>query len=103
MNAAVRETIHFAAYPWCIDADTRDAVVARRNVLAGLWAGRLLGLADAALTAYAAVVHRADFQTEGDGDIVLKVAGDLSAAGLATGERARRGRATRRQSRRTAG
>jgi hypothetical protein len=67
---------------WCPDADTRDSAIARRNVLAGLWAGRLLGLSNADLTAYAVEVHLADFETEGDDDVVGKVAGDLSARGL---------------------
>ena len=31
---------------WCLDIDTRDCVIARRNVLTGLWAGRLLGLSN---------------------------------------------------------
>ena len=43
--------------------DTRDSVIARRNVLAGLWAGRLLGLSNADLSSYATEVHRADFES----------------------------------------
>jgi hypothetical protein len=55
--------------------------VARRNVLAALWAGQLMGLAGAALTAYAVEVHRADFDRPGDGDVV-KITADLHRAGL---------------------
>jgi hypothetical protein len=84
MTLATQQTIRSAS--WCIDGDTRDNVIARRNVLTGLWAGRLLGLSDSNLTAYAAAVHRADFEVEGDGDVVRKVTEDLSAAGVLRSE-----------------
>ena len=64
--------------PWCIDTDTRDSVVARRNVLVGLWAGRLMGMNADALTAYARAIHRADYETSG---IVAKLRTDLARAG----------------------
>lgn len=67
---------------WCIDADTRHAVVARRNVLAALWAGRLLGKRGDDLEAYAREVHKADFQIQGDSDVVAKLRDDLTAAGF---------------------
>jgi hypothetical protein len=67
-----------ASAVWCPDDDTRHHVVARRNVLLALWAGRQMGLSDARLTAYAAEVHRADFEVPGDADVVGKVAADLS-------------------------
>ncbi len=72
-----------AAAPWCPDEDTRDNVVARRNVLAALWAGQLRGLSGPALTAYAVEVHLADFTMPGDADVVEKIHGDLERAGLA--------------------
>lgn len=73
-----------AALPrWCIDDDTHDNVIARRNVLAALWAGGLMGLSGARLTAYATEVHLADFQLSGDADIVAKLVADLHRAGLA--------------------
>jgi hypothetical protein len=68
---------------WCLDDDTRNSVIARRNVLTGLWAGRLLGLCNDDLSAYATEVHLADFEEEGEDDIVGKVAHDLSGCGLA--------------------
>jgi hypothetical protein len=68
--------------PWCPDEDTRDNVVARRNVLAALWAGQLRGLTGPALTAYAVEVHLADFTMPGDADVVEKIASDLQRAGL---------------------
>ena len=82
MTTAALNNIRSSTSSWCIEDDTRDYVIARRNVLTGLWAGRLLGLSSAELTAYAVEVHMADFETDGDTDIVLKVANDLSAGGL---------------------
>jgi hypothetical protein len=67
---------------WCPDDDTRDNVVARRNVLAALWAGRNMGLTGPALTSYAVEVHMSDFAMSGDTDIVAKLVGDLHGAGL---------------------
>lgn len=67
---------------WCLDADTRDHVIARRNVLTGLWAGRLIGLTGADLAAYAAGMHRADFEVPGDADIVAALLRDFDGAGL---------------------
>ncbi len=67
---------------WCTDDDTRDNVLARRNVLAALWAGGLMGLSGPALTTYAVEVHRADFEAPGDGDVVGKITADLHRSGL---------------------
>ena len=69
---------------WCIDAETRDVVIARRNVLLGLWAGRLMGKNGATLTAYARELHRADFEVPGDSDIVAKLTLDLASSGHPT-------------------
>lgn len=66
---------------WCPEADTRDHVLARRNVLTALWAGRLMQLSEPALAAYAAEVHAADFEKAGDEDVVAKLAADLRQAG----------------------
>lgn len=73
------------ATAWCPDDDTRDNVLARRNVLAALWAGQLIGLSGAALTSYAVEVHLADFAVPGDADVVDKLTADLRDAGLAVG------------------
>jgi hypothetical protein len=67
---------------WCLDADTRDHVIARRNVLTGLWAGRRLGMTGAELTRYAAGMHRADYDVPGDADIVAVLMQDFAAAGM---------------------
>lgn len=68
---------------WCPEHDTRHSVLARRNALLGLWAGRAMGYSGDALTAYAAAVHRADFELPGDQDVVSKVTADLHRAGIA--------------------
>jgi hypothetical protein len=72
---------------WCPDTDTRDHVIARRNVLAGLWVGRLVGLTGSELADYAARMHAADFQVAGDADIIAVIREDLARAGLAFPER----------------
>ena len=67
---------------WCPDEDTRHSAIARRNVLAGLWAGSLLSLNGPDLTAYVFAVHAADHQVPGDDDIATKITADLHRAGL---------------------
>jgi hypothetical protein len=67
---------------WCIEEDTRHAVIARRNVLAALWAGNLLGKRGKDLESYAREVHSADYEVPGDSDVVAKLRRDLVAAGL---------------------
>jgi hypothetical protein len=85
-NARTGLNIRMGAPPiapdWCLDRDTRDNIVARRNVLLALWAGRLMNLPEADLTAYAAHVHFADFAVAGEDDVVLKLVLDLDAAGI---------------------
>jgi hypothetical protein len=66
---------------WCPDADTRDSIVARRNALAGLWAGRLMQLSDDQLTLYAAEVH-ASGTVDGSEAILQKLWYDLNRAGV---------------------
>jgi len=69
-------------HDWCPDEDTQHNAVARRNVLAGLWAGSLMGLSGPELTAYVFAVHAADHQVTGDDDIVAKLTADLHRSGL---------------------
>jgi hypothetical protein len=66
---------------WCIDADTRHTVRARRNVLLALWAGRLMGKAEDELAAYAREVHAADYEVPGDADVIEKLSADFARAG----------------------
>jgi hypothetical protein len=65
-----------------IDHDSRAGLVARRNVMLGLWAAGRLGLPDAEAEDYAWSVHFADFDAPGHDDVVGKVAGDLIAHGV---------------------
>ena len=69
-------------HDWCIDEETRHAVIARRNVLAALWAGGLMGKRGKELEHYARDVHSADFEIPGDGDVVAKLRHDLIVSGL---------------------
>jgi hypothetical protein len=69
---------------WCLETETRHAIVARRNVLLGLWAGRLMGKADEALSSYARELHQADFEVPGDSDIIAKLTFDFARVGQPT-------------------
>lgn len=71
------------ATAWCSDADTRDNVLARRNVLAGLWASRLMQVPNHMVQSYVAAVHQADFCRPGDDDVIDKLLGDLNRCGIA--------------------
>ena len=62
------------------DQDLQFRVEVRRNKLLGLWAAELLGKDDA--EAYAKEVVSADFEEPGDADLVRKVLGDLTDAGV---------------------
>jgi hypothetical protein len=82
-------TIHDvpAADPLLIECDTREGLIARRNVLMGLWAARQLGLTGADAEAYAWSVHFADQQEAGHDDVVAKIASDLARSGAQVCER----------------
>lgn len=81
--ARPRATALGGAAAWCTDADTRDNVRARRNVLAGLWAGQLMQMPSHMVQSYATAAHCADFCEPGDDDIVDKLFGDLNRCGIA--------------------
>ena len=61
------------------DANTEFRVMARRNKLAGLWAAKLLGFADAEAETYAKTIVQADFEEAGDEDVIRKLVADLQA------------------------
>lgn len=67
---------------------TRTSVVARRNQLMGLWAGKQLGLSGFHLEHYAAEMHDADYEECGPGDVVSKITCDLAKAGIEVGDEA---------------
>ncbi|MEO7178215.1 MAG: DUF1476 domain-containing protein [Allosphingosinicella sp.] len=64
------------------DQDMQFRIVARRNKLLGQWAAGLMGLSQAEADAYASDVIRADFEEAGDEDVVRKIVGDLTSAGV---------------------
>jgi len=68
------------------DEEMKFRVAARRNRLLGEWAARQMGLSDAEADSYAKDVVRSDFEEAGDHDVVRKVLGDLTAAGIDTDE-----------------
>ncbi len=64
------------------DEDMKFRITARRNRLLGMWAAELMGLTTVEAEAYAKDVVRADFEEAGDNDVIRKVMGDLTAAGI---------------------
>ena len=64
------------------DQEMQFKVTARRNKLLGLWAAEKLNLTDVEAENYAKEVVRADFEEAGDEDVVRKVLGDLTSAGV---------------------
>ena len=57
-------------------------ITARRNRLVGEWAANLMKLTAAETDSYAKSVVQADFEEAGDDDIVRKLLGDLTSAGV---------------------
>jgi hypothetical protein len=70
------------------DADLEFRISARRNKLLGLWAADLMKLTPEESDAYAKSVVQADFEEAGDDDVVRKVLGDLTSAGVDTNDAA---------------
>lgn len=68
--------------PLCIDSDTETDLVARRNILTGLWAAKVLGLPAGTHAAYAWSVHFADFEEPGDEDVLAKLSADMKRRGV---------------------
>jgi hypothetical protein len=64
------------------DQDLQFRIAARRNKLLGLWAAEKMGLTTEESDAYAKSVVQADFEEAGDEDVVRKVLGDLTSAGI---------------------
>ncbi|AXB75818.1 MULTISPECIES: DUF1476 domain-containing protein [Novosphingobium] len=68
------------------DADTAFRIQARRNRLLGEWAAERMKLSPAETDAYAKAVVQADFEEAGDEDVIRKLLGDITAAGVDTSE-----------------
>lgn len=79
-----RERAEEAKY--ALDAETQFRIQARRNRLIGEWAAERMKLSQAETDAYAKAVVQADFEEAGDEDVIRKLLGDLTAAGIDTTE-----------------
>ena len=64
------------------DEEMQFRITARRNRLLGEWAARQMGLSEVEAESYAKDVVRSDFEEAGDHDVVRKVLGDLTSAGV---------------------
>ena len=64
------------------DQEMQFKIVARRNRLLGQWAANLMGLTEVEAEAYAKDVIRSDFEEAGDEDVIRKILGDLTSAGV---------------------
>jgi len=64
------------------DEEMAFRVTARRNKLLGQWAAKLMGLTPEETDAYSKAVVQAEFEEAGDEDVVRKLFGDLTAAGV---------------------
>ena len=73
------------------DEEMQFRITARRNRLLGEWAADKMGLTPEERESYAKAVVQADFEEAGDEDVVRKVLGDLTSAGVDADEAAVRG------------
>ena len=64
------------------DEEMQFRITARRNRLLGEWAATKMGLNAAETDAYAKAVVQADFEEAGDEDVIRKLVGDLTGAGV---------------------
>jgi hypothetical protein len=71
---------------YALDEEQKFKAEVRRNRLLGQWAAEKLGITGDAATAYAKEVVAADFEEAGDGDVLRKVFGDLTAKSIAITE-----------------
>jgi hypothetical protein len=67
---------------FALDEDTAFRIAARRNRLLGQWAAERMNLTQVETEAYAKAVIQADFEEAGDEDVIRKVLGDLTSAGV---------------------
>ena len=63
-------------------------LTARRNRLLGQWAAAKMALTPEETDAYAKAVVHAEFEEAGDEDVIRKLLGDLTAAGIETDDAA---------------
>lgn len=70
------------------DEEMQFRLTARRNRLLGQWAAAKMNLTPEETDAYAKAVVQADFEEAGDEDVIRKLVGDLTAAGVEIDEAA---------------
>ncbi|WP_413061714.1 DUF1476 domain-containing protein [Sphingomonas carotinifaciens] len=68
------------------DQEMLFRIIARRNRLVAQWAAKQMQLTPAETDAYAKAVVQADFEEAGDEDVIRKLVGDLTAAGVEADE-----------------
>jgi hypothetical protein len=68
------------------DHEMQFRIIARRNRLLGHWAADRMHLTPAEKDAYAKSVVQAEFEEAGDEDVIRKLLGDLTAAGVEVDE-----------------
>ena len=64
------------------DQEMQFRIQARRNRLLGEWAAVKMGLTPEETDAYAKSVVQADFEEAGDEDVIRKLVGDMTQAGV---------------------
>lgn len=64
------------------DEEMQFKLTARRNRLVGEWAAEKMGLTAEETDSYAKAVVQADFEEAGDEDVIRKLIGDLTSAGV---------------------
>lgn len=79
MTLTVVKTANASAHPH--EEDGLGSIRARRNLLAGYWAGSLIGFAGDDLGRYARDLHAVDHVVAGDGDVIARLSRDLATAG----------------------
>ncbi len=67
---------------FALDGEMAFRIVARRNKLLGHWAAERLGLTPEETEAYATAVVQAEFEENGDEDVIRKLVSDLTAASV---------------------
>jgi hypothetical protein len=68
------------------DEEMAFRIQARRNKLLGQWAAGKMDLSPAETDAYAKSIVQADFEEAGNEDVIRRLLGDLTSAGLDIGE-----------------
>ena len=68
------------------DEEMAFRITARRNKLVGQWAAVRMELTPEETESYAKSVIQADFEEVGDEDVIRKLLGDLTAAGVETND-----------------